>query len=110
MTPSFCMGVCCGSPGPVYRLSYTRNSFELPLTSAHNRLTMRTPTLLALALTLAAPALRAAEPCRVIHGRARAYPADGQLRIWDIGTHHTFSPDVSSQGTVMKFLDWHGSK
>jgi hypothetical protein len=33
------------------------------------------------------------EPCRLIHGRATYYTGDGQLRIWHVGTRHTFRPD-----------------
>ena len=46
-----------------------------------------------LALTLAAAStLHAAQPCQTFHGRFRLYSADGQLRIWHIGTHHEFMP------------------
>ncbi|SEG65593.1 hypothetical protein SAMN05421819_4049 [Bryocella elongata] len=47
----------------------------------------------ALLLSLFAVTLHAAEPCQTFHGRARFYSADGQLRIWHIGTHHEFMPD-----------------
>lgn len=47
------------------------------------------PTLLG--LILLAP--QAVEPCRVVHGRATFYTGDGQLRIWQVGTHHTFRPN-----------------
>ncbi len=43
------------------------------------------------------------EPCVTIHGRAKFYSGDGQLRIWHIGTHHEFEPDESSQDRV---IDW----
>jgi hypothetical protein len=33
------------------------------------------------------------EPCRVIHGRATYGTMNGMVRIWHIGTHHTFMPD-----------------
>jgi len=46
-------------------------------------------------LVLAMLVPQTAEPCRVIHGRAIYYTGDGQLRIWHIGTHHTFMPDES---------------
>jgi hypothetical protein len=44
-----------------------------------------------LALAMLAPQTTS-EPCRVIHGRAIYYTGDGQLRIWNIGTHHLFMP------------------
>jgi hypothetical protein len=46
-------------------------------------------------LVLALLPLQSVEPCRIIHGRATYYTGDGQLRIWHIGTHHTFRPDES---------------
>jgi hypothetical protein len=50
-------------------------------------------TKLTLLLATVIPAVaHAAEPCQTFHGRARYYPGDGQLRIWRIGTHHTFMP------------------
>ena len=49
--------------------------------------------------------LRAAEGCMAIHGRARFYSGDGQLRIWHIGTHHEYEPDESSWDTVMGWLE-----
>jgi hypothetical protein len=49
--------------------------------------------------------LQAAEPCLTIHGRARFYSGDGQLRIWHIGTHHEYEPDESSWDTVMGWLE-----
>jgi len=51
------------------------------------------PTLALTALLLLTPiTATAAEPCQTFHGRARLYSADGQLRIWHIGTHHEFMP------------------
>jgi hypothetical protein len=43
--------------------------------------------------------------CRVVHGRARFYSGDGQLRIWEIGTHHEFQPDGTSDGLVIGWLE-----
>jgi hypothetical protein len=37
--------------------------------------------------------LLGSEPCQVIRGRVHFYNADGQLRLWQIGTHHEFDPD-----------------
>lgn len=48
--------------------------------------------LLAAFALLIACASYAAEPCQMFHGRARFYSADGQFRIWHIGTHHEFMP------------------
>jgi len=53
---------------------------------------MRIPSTLATLLILTTPLAFAAEPCQSFHGRALYYSADGQLRIWHIGTHHTFEP------------------
>ena len=50
---------------------------------------MRT-ILLALLIPLTLRAI-AAEPCQQIHGRAHYYFADGQFRLWHIGTNHEFS-------------------
>jgi hypothetical protein len=49
---------------------------------------------------------RAAESCITIHGRAHFYVGDGQLRIWQIGTHHEFEPqDPASRGRVIGWLE-----
>lgn len=53
---------------------------------------MRLPICIALFASLL-PSAHAAQPCQRIHGRAILYTGDGQLRIWHIGTHHTFRPD-----------------
>lgn len=53
----------------------------------------------------AASDLYAADPCKVIHGRAHFYGGDGQLRIWHIGTHHEYEPDEASWDRVMKWLE-----
>jgi len=45
------------------------------------------------------------EPCKVLHGRARFYSGDGQLRIWEIGTHHEYRPDEASFNTVIDWLE-----
>ena len=57
-----------------------------------------------LLLTLSSEA-QTTESCRVIHGRARRYCGDGQLRIWHIGTHHDFEPDDSSWQRVEGWLE-----
>jgi hypothetical protein len=57
------------------------------------------------ALLLASAPAASPEPCQVIHGRAHFYSADGQLRIWHIGTHHEFEPDASSDPKVMRWLE-----
>jgi hypothetical protein len=57
------------------------------------------------ATVLVWPGLYAAEPCKVIHGRARFYGGDGQLRIWQIGTHHQYEPDEPSWPRVIKWLE-----
>ena len=56
-----------------------------------------------LLFTLSAEA-QTTESCSVIHGRARRYCGDGQLRIWHIGTHHDFEPDDSSWQMVEGWL------
>ncbi len=43
--------------------------------------------------------------CRVIHGRAHLYNGDGQLRVWNVGTHHDFQPDETSWRRVESWLD-----
>jgi len=48
--------------------------------------------------------LHAAESCTTFHGRAHFYSGDRQLRIWQIGTHHEYEPDVSSWDQVMDWL------
>jgi hypothetical protein len=52
---------------------------------------MRRVLVLTLAILACALSLKAVEPCRKIHGRAHYYFADGQFRLWYIGTHHEFS-------------------
>lgn len=37
-----------------------------------------------------------AEPCQQIHGRMVLYAADGQLRLWQIGSQHEFEPDYNA--------------
>jgi hypothetical protein len=44
------------------------------------------------------------ESCKIVHGRARLYCADGQLRIWHVGTHHDYTPDESSWENVVGWL------
>jgi hypothetical protein len=53
---------------------------------------MRIAQTLATLLILTTPLAFAAEPCQSFHGRALFYSADGQFRIWHIGTHHEFEP------------------
>jgi hypothetical protein len=65
---------------------------------------MRSRALICLALLASLP-IYAAEPCRTIHGRATFYDADGELRIWHIGTHHDFEPDQSSWDKVIGWLE-----
>ena len=36
---------------------------------------------------------QAVERCQSFYGRIVLYTADGQLRLWHIGTHHEFEPD-----------------
>jgi len=55
-------------------------------------------------LTLSSEA-QTTKSCKVIHGRARRYCGDGQLRIWHIGTHHDFEPDQSSWQRVEGWLE-----
>lgn len=52
---------------------------------------MRTLLISAALLALTSTPAFAAEPCQNIHGRAKMYLGDGQLRIWHIGTGHTFN-------------------
>jgi len=60
---------------------------------------MRIAHTLATLLILTAASAHAAEPCQTIHGRAIYYSADGQLRLWHIGTHHEFQPDAYAGAT-----------
>ena len=53
---------------------------------------MRIAQTLATLLILTTPPAFAAEPCQTIHGRAIYYSADGQFRLWHIGTSHEFEP------------------
>jgi hypothetical protein len=48
---------------------------------------------------------KASSGCVTVHGRARFYSGDGQLRIWHIGTHHEYEPDESSSDLVMNWLE-----
>jgi len=58
-----------------------------------------------LAFVVVAPAY-AAEPCKVIHGRAHFYGGDGRIRIWHIGTRHEYEPaDETSGSRVLKWLE-----
>lgn len=67
---------------------------------------LKAPGIALLVCILAATALQgAAEKCEVIHGRAHYYCGDGNLRIWQIGTHHEFEPDSSSWERVTHWLD-----
>lgn len=45
------------------------------------------------------------DSCRTIHGRAHFYGGDGQLRIWEIGTHHEYRPDQASDSVVLGWLE-----
>jgi hypothetical protein len=60
---------------------------------------MRIAPTLATLLILIVPRAFAAEPCQSIHGRAIYYSADGQLRLWHIGTHHEFEADAYAGAT-----------
>ena len=41
----------------------------------------------------------------MIHGRAHLYGADGQLRIWEVGTHHEYQPNQASWSAVEGWLN-----
>lgn len=41
--------------------------------------------------------------CGVVHDRAHSYNADGQRRLWQVGTHHEFHPDSTS---LARFDAW----
>jgi hypothetical protein len=56
-------------------------------------------------LVIVVVSAHAGDPCQIIHGRARSYSGDGQLRIWHIGTHHEYQPDESSWETVIGWLE-----
>jgi hypothetical protein len=65
--------------------------------------------LFSLVCALCVPSVFAVEPCRVIHGRARIYTGDGNLRIWHIGTDHEFEPaDGADWDRFTKILLPHG--
>jgi hypothetical protein len=68
--------------------------------------------LLLFPIVLSSPAtLPAAEPCQEIHGRARLYTGDGQLFIWDVGTHHEFWVlDDASWNLIFKYIPEGGGK
>src|SRR6185437_9886697 len=53
---------------------------------------------------------QAPNSCTTIHGRLHLYGGDGQLRIWHIGTHHDFTPDESSWGMVVDWLEERASE
>ena len=65
---------------------------------------MRTLVVICL-LLIASCRLPAEDSCMTIHGRAHLYDGDGQLRIRHVGTHHDYTPDDSSRGTVIGWLD-----
>jgi hypothetical protein len=48
--------------------------------------------------------LHAEESCLAIHGRLHYYGGDGQLRIWQIGTHHELTRDESTWDTTIGWL------
>jgi hypothetical protein len=57
-------------------------------------------------LLCSAPMRGQANPaCQIIHGRAHLYTADGQLRVWQLGTHHEFQPDRASWQRVESWLE-----
>jgi hypothetical protein len=64
---------------------------------------MRTLALICLSLFISLP-LQGADTCMTIRGRARLYCGDGQLRIWNVGTHHEYEPDESSWERVVGWL------
>jgi hypothetical protein len=66
---------------------------------------MKSVTLTLWLLLVCAGTSLAGEMCKTIHGRAHFYGGDGQLRIWQIGTHHEYEPDHASDGTVMGWLE-----
>jgi len=54
---------------------------------------------------------QSAEPCQEIHGRATLYTGDGQLMIWNIGTHHEFwILDDASWDKIFKYIPNGGGK
>jgi hypothetical protein len=64
---------------------------------------MKLPSFLTIFLLLAVQCH--AQSCLTIHGRARFYSGDGQLRIWHIGTHHEFAIyDDTSSDMLFKYL------
>ena len=70
---------------------------------------MRLSLPILLLFALCVPTALALEPCRQVHGRARLYTADGQLRIWQIGSHHEFEPaDKASWGKLQNIMLPHG--
>jgi hypothetical protein len=59
------------------------------------------------ALLIASGIAHAAEPCRVIYGRADYYSGDGQMFIWHIGTHHNFWVlDDKSQNMIFHYIPY----
>ena len=68
-------------------------------------MTLITRVFAAVILILVAARVYGSEPCRALHGRARFYGGDGQLRIWEVGTHHEYQPDDSSSGAVIGWLE-----
>lgn len=60
-------------------------------------------------ITMLTVPLSAAQPCRVIHGRAIYYNGDGVLAIWHIGTHHTFQiVDEKSSDLIFHYIPYMG--
>lgn len=67
---------------------------------------------LVLLIVLLSPlSLLSTEPCQEIHGRARLYTGDGQLMIWQTGTHHEFwILDDKSWDQIFKCIPAGGGK
>jgi hypothetical protein len=67
---------------------------------------------LVLLIVLLSPlSLLSTEPCQEIHGRARLCTGDGQLMIWQTGTHHEFwILDDKSWDQIFKCIPAGGGK
>jgi hypothetical protein len=68
---------------------------------------MRFRTILTLVAYLFAFRAAEGESCKVIRGRAETFSATGNLRIWEVGTDHTyFATDQKSTKLIEQYLHY----
>jgi hypothetical protein len=93
------------NPTGTARRELLRCSQSLPLIAPWRSATqMRTIALICLVL-MTTFRLQAGDSCINIRGRAHLHGGDGQLRIWQVGTHHDYTPDASSREAVVGWLE-----